>query len=247
MVNTLSSVACLWMIALGVASAAHAQGFSIPPGVDTSKAGKMSYQGLRGIATTAPTPAYPATSLERKVTGVAVAEILLDQKGQLLDVNVLEAPDDAISESVHDSLMRWKFRPIAIPMKGKMFFYFTMKGPSGSVESPDEMNPALTHLGPPSNQNDDVVKIVESQLEVMQKRGKLRTLDVRDRSAYKRRHRDGDVNIPIDEVWPRASIELPVHLPIVVDCYPEQSPLQCAVAARILSYSGFDKVSVLAR
>jgi TonB family protein len=247
--NTSLRLSSVSMVVLGVAVAVYAQSLTIPPGVDTSKPGIMNDQQFRGIAITAPTPTYPATSLGKGVTGVVVAAILLDRNGHLQSVNVLQTPDDAIGQSVHDALTRWTFRPIGVPMKGKMFFYFTVKKGSGSVASPEEMNPAITqdHRGA-SNQGDDAVnEIKEAQLELMRKTGKVTVLDIRDRSAYERGHRDGAVNIPIDEVPQRASIELPNHLPLVVDCDPEQPAIKCRVAAQILSYLGFDKVSVLAR
>lgn len=246
--NPLLRRSCHWMVSLGFVATAHAQ-YSNLQGVDTSKPGIMNDLGLRGIATTAPAPTYPATSLARKVTGVAVVAIRLDRNGHLQNLSVLQAADDAIGQSVHDALMRWRFRPIGIPMKGKLFFYFTIKKGSGSVASPEEMNPAITHdQNPATKQGDDAVnEIKEAQLELMRRTGKPSILDIRDRPAYRKGHRDGAVNIPLDEVWPRASIELPVPVPIVVDCYPEQPPSMCRVAAQILSYSGFDKVWVMAR
>ena len=246
--NTLLRMLCLWIFAFGFIAVARAQ-YSSLQGVDRSKPGIMSDQGLRGIATTAPAPAYPATSLARRVTGVAVAAILVDQNGHLQSLTVVQAPDEATDQSVRDALMRWTFRPIGVPMKGKMFFYFTIKKGSGSVASPVEMNPAIMHNQSPAiSPGDEAVnEIKEPQLELMRRTGKPSILDIRDRSAYQKGHRDGAVNIPIDEVWPRACIELPVHVPIVVDCYPEQPPSMCRGAVQMLSYSGFDKVSVLAR
>jgi rhodanese-related sulfurtransferase len=245
--NTLLQVLCLWIVTFGF-TAAHTQYSSIK-GVDTSKPGIMNDVGLRGIATTAPAPTYPATSLAREVTGVAVAAILLDRNGHLQSLNVLQAADDAIGKSVHDALLRWTFRPLGVPMKGKLFFYFMIKKGSGSVASPAEMNPAISHdQNPATKHGDDAVnEIKEAQLELMDRTRKPSILDIRDRPAYQKRHRDGAVNIPLDEVWPRASIELPLSVSIVVDCYPEQPQSLCRMAARILSYSGFDKVSVLAR
>ena len=247
--NTLLRVSCLWMVALGVAATAHTQGLSIPPGVDTSKPGIMSDPLFRAIASTAPAPAYPATSLARKVTGVAVAAILLDRNGHLQSVNILQAPDDAIGQSVHDALMRWTFRPIGVPMKGKIFFYFNIKKGSASVVSPEEINPAINHDQSRATKqgDDDVNQIDEDQLDLMRGKGQLTVLDIRDRSAYQKGHRDGAVNIPIDEVPQRASVELPLHLPIVVDCHPEQPPIRCSAAVHMLSFLGFDKISVVAR
>lgn len=240
-------VSCLWIIAVGFIAVAHAQ-YSSLQGVDTSKPGIMNDPTLRGIATTGPAPTYPAISVARKVTGVAVAAILLDRNGHLQSLDVLQAPDAPIGQSVHDALMRWTFRPIGVPMKGKLFFYFTIRRGSGSVASPQEMNPAIMHdQSPATKQGDDVAQITESQLNVMAKTSTPNLLDIRDRPAFQKAHRNGAVNIPIDEVWPRASIELPLHMAIVVDCYSEQSPSLCGTAARILSYSGFDKVSVLVR
>jgi rhodanese-related sulfurtransferase len=134
-------------------------------------------------------------------------------------------------------------------MKGKMFFYFTIKKGEGNVASPAEMNPAIGHHDDSAaKQGEDAVPVIkEAELGVMRKAGKLSILDVRERPAFQKEHRDGAVNIPLDEVYPRACIELAAPAPIVVDCYPEQSPSLCRMAAQLLSYSGFDKVSVLTR
>src|SRR5215472_9411923 len=107
-------VFCFWILTSGFATA-HPQ-YSNLPGVDTSKPGIMNDMTLRGIATAAPAPIYPAAALAKKVTGVAVAAILLDRNGHLQSLIVLQAPDDAIGQSVHDALMRWTFRPIGVPM-----------------------------------------------------------------------------------------------------------------------------------
>ena len=71
--------------------------------------------------------------MAKKVTGVVVAAILLDRNGHLQSLNILQAPDDAIGLSVHEALLRWTFRAIGVPMKGKMFFYFTIKKGEGNV------------------------------------------------------------------------------------------------------------------
>lgn len=245
--NALLRRSCLFVIGLGLTVTAHAQ-FSNLKGVDTSKPGIMNDLGFRGIATAAPVPTYPATSLARKITGVAVVAILLDRDGHLQNVNVLQAADEAIGQSVRDALMQWRFRPIGVPMKGKLFFYFTIKNGTGSVASPEQIKPAIAHdQNSATKQSEDAVnQITDAQLEVMRKTAKPNILDIRDRASYQKEHRSGAVNIPFDEVWPRASIELPVA-PIVVDCYPQQSSSMCRAAAQILSYSGFDKISVLAR
>jgi rhodanese-related sulfurtransferase len=246
--NFFLRVPFLGILVSGLTVAAYSQ-YSSVQGVDSSKPGIMNDMTLRGIATTAPVPTYPSTSVAKKVTGVAVAAILLDRSGHLQSLNVLQAPDDAIGQSVHEALTRWVFRPIGVPMKGKLFFYFTIKKGSGSVSSPAEMNPAIGHHEDSgAKQSEDTVnQIKEAQLEGMRKAGKPSMLDIRERPAFEKGHRDGAVNIPLDEVYPRASIELSLHVPVVVDCYPDQSPSFCRMAAQILSYSGFDSVSVLTR
>lgn len=249
--NTLLRISCLWLILFGFSHHAYGQGSDLQR-VDTSNPGIMNDQGLRGITTTAPAPSYPATSLGRKVTGVAVAAILIDQNGHLQSLKLLQAPDEAIGRSVHDALMRWTFRPTGIPMKGKLFFYFTIKRGAGTVESPEEMSPTLAAIDrnthPAAKQGDDAIHAIdETHLDVMRRTGKPSILDVRDRAAYQKEHRNGAVNIPVDELLQRALIELPLLAPVVVDCSPEQPPSQCRMAGRMLMFEGFDKVSVLIR
>jgi hypothetical protein len=205
--NTSLRVTVLGILVSGLTVAAYNQ-YSSVQGVDSSKPGIMNDMTLRGIATTAPVPTYPSSSVAKKVTGVAVAAILLDRSGHLQSLNVVQAPDDAIGQSVHDAVTRWVFRSVGVPMKGKLFFYFTIRKGSASVSSPAEMNPAIGHHEDSgTKQSEDAVKeIKEAQLEGMRKAGKPSMLDIRERPAFEKGHRDGAEKNTIDQHYQRATI-----------------------------------------
>ena len=75
-----------------------------------------------------------------KVTGVVVAAIRFDAKGATEAVDIVQSPDAETGRAVHDTLMRWEFRPtMGMPGEGMLFFYFHMKGRDGVVLSPAEM------------------------------------------------------------------------------------------------------------
>ena len=69
-------------------------------------------------------------------------------------------------------------------------------------------------------------------------------LDVRHRNAFARHHREGAVNIPVNEVFARSSKELPSSSHIVVDCLAELGPL-CGWVGSELGRQGFANVSLL--
>jgi TonB family protein len=90
-------------------------------------------QLLRNEAITAILPAYPKIAGPATHEGRAVAELLISEKGEVTEIQVLEAPDEATSKSVSDALKRWRFRPAtgygsdtAFVVKGRLIFYFKM-------------------------------------------------------------------------------------------------------------------------
>jgi rhodanese-related sulfurtransferase len=72
-------------------------------------------------------------------------------------------------------------------------------------------------------------------------------LDIRSRSAFLRGHRDGAVNIPLQELSARDRAELPQTKRIVVDCFAAQQAGICAMAAKILGSHGFSDVAIVNR
>ena len=71
-------------------------------------------------------------------------------------------------------------------------------------------------------------------------------LDVGQRSAFKRGHLEGAINIPHPEIIVRGPIELRGRGRIVMDC-TQESMFPCLVADRVLKDAGFKDVAILRR
>ncbi len=103
---------------------------------------------IRGFAESTVLPLYPESSKRAHETGVAVAQIRLDQKRRLQQVDVLEAPSDAIKAAVIEALQKWRFRAASddppgtnlagATLTGKVTFYFYVSGDRYVVAGPKE-------------------------------------------------------------------------------------------------------------
>lgn len=98
---------------------------------------------LRKLAKKMVMPKYPDGATKRGVKGRAVAEVNIDKQGNLIDVRVLEAPDQEIEQSVIRAIKQWKFSPatvsehkLSVNVRGKLTFYFVLEGRRGRVENP---------------------------------------------------------------------------------------------------------------
>jgi TonB family protein len=205
-------------------------------------------QGLRQLATSAPTPSYPPTSLERKMSGVVVAAVTINENGRTRRVDILESPDDASGRAVRDAVRQWVFRSIGVPATGNLVFYFRIKGGQGLVSSPDEMK-ALNAVAAKATQLEGkaaVKEIDEAQFGPLHGALEPVVLDIRSRTAYLHRHREGAVNVPLRELLTRGGAELPRSRLIVIDCSAENHKADfCGVATHFLTSAGFSQVAVL--
>lgn len=208
---------------------------------------KSNDKQIREFAITSPTPAYPAVSLAKKVTGVVIAEIRTDTKGAPERVEILQSPDPDTGRAVQDAVMRWRFKPMGMGMEGKVAFYFRLEGSRGLVLSPAEMrkrtNPdakALSRAEEPAAKS-----ITETEFRALSSRLRLLVLDTRDRQTFAEGHETGAVNMPFGEILTRAAAELRVSQPIIIDC--RDPPDVCALVAHQLISSGFTDVSILHR
>ena len=218
---------------------------------------KISEQGIRLLAVVKPMPQYPAASIQNKVSGIAVAEILVSKDGRPEQVNVLEAPDAHIRNAVEEALTQWEFRSAGpngsvdgVPLSSKLTFYFTVENGDRVVRNPEELEDGLGDVSqvrkasgtPPTQITEAAVQELASSTD----RENLVVLDMRERDAFAKGHRDGAVNIPANEILARTRRELPLSSHIVVECYAELGPV-CPWAADELSGLGFSRVSLLAR
>ena len=68
-------------------------------------------------------------------------------------------------------------------------------------------------------------------------------IDPWERNDYDQRHRAGAVNMPLEELQSRATIELSRSQPVVVDCHQGSEPI-CNAAAQLLTPLGFPDVVI---
>lgn len=96
---------------------------------------------LRKKAVNTVVPEYPKQALKEKVSGVAVAEIVVSEEGTVINVKILESPHKSINLSMKEALKKWRFKPytikgIAQKVTGKITFYFVIENEKSKVESP---------------------------------------------------------------------------------------------------------------
>lgn len=89
-------------------------------------------------------PVYPEGAQKRGEHGVAVAEVQVDEKGALMDIQILEAPSDEIGNAVKDAIRQCEFQPGSTPdgpirIHGKLAFYFVIENGYGTVKNPKKI------------------------------------------------------------------------------------------------------------
>lgn len=96
---------------------------------------------LRKRATQVVMPAYPARAMKLRAKGVAVTEVEINERGEVVSAEVVEAPDASIEKALADALKQWKFEPatdngVTYNVKGKLTFYFVIEGSKFLVRNP---------------------------------------------------------------------------------------------------------------
>ncbi|HKB69005.1 MAG TPA: energy transducer TonB [Pyrinomonadaceae bacterium] len=97
---------------------------------------------LRKLASKTVTPGYPERAKKRGTKGIAVVRVDVDEKGELSDIRIVEAPDIDIEASVTDAVRQWKFGPAQdangapLRIRGKLTFYFVSDHGQFRVENP---------------------------------------------------------------------------------------------------------------
>lgn len=126
----------LWAaLSFGVAQPIHAQGAS-------SKSGAVLSEGvLRRAGVKVVVPEFPAESVRANQSGVAVAKIDLNQRGELVHIDILQAPSKLIAEAVRTAVLQWKFSPVSsggepIAVSGKLTYYFLIQNRKPIVLDP---------------------------------------------------------------------------------------------------------------
>ena len=102
---------------------------------------------VRKVATTVVKPEYPLASKKRGTQGLAVVVVEIDEDGNVTSVEVAEAPDEEIGQSVVRAVKQWKFSPVTaegkpIKLRGKLTFYFSIRDGKPAVEDPKRFGDA---------------------------------------------------------------------------------------------------------
>ncbi|HET8671560.1 MAG TPA: energy transducer TonB [Candidatus Saccharimonadales bacterium] len=112
-------------------------GISLPQ----EQTGRVHENHLRTKAIASVMPKYPNAAKKKSINGVAVAQISVDESGQVTNVEILEAPHPSIGDAVKEALYKWRFAPVTVKgkpwkVRGKMTFYFVKDKKGARVENP---------------------------------------------------------------------------------------------------------------
>ena len=209
---------------------------------------RVSEEGLRQAARVTVPPTYPPESLAAKVSGVAVAGVLVAADGRVERVEILESPDALTGEAVQRAVMAWMFTPLQVAgansparMQGKLTFYFELSGKTGRVLSPEQIGPSKSREGDFGSSRE----ISEAALGKLSAEAMPLVVDIRDRAAFQKSHRAGVLNVPFDELETR-SRELRHRNGVALDC-TQVSMDRCRHAASSLVDRGIPKVFLLVK
>jgi TonB family protein len=104
--------------------------------------GSVSEVSLRRSAIRKVMPIFPEEAIKANAQGVTVAQIRLDEKGELSSVQILQAPHESIARATAAAVRQWAFyfdlskegEPICL--KGKLTFYFVIENGRPYVRDP---------------------------------------------------------------------------------------------------------------
>jgi TonB family protein len=90
-------------------------------------------------------PTYPEDDIRMGVSGVAVAELDVDEKGSITDLEIVEAPSPSIEEAMAKAIRQWRFTPTILKRTGKpvgwhgkVTYYFVIENGRGAVYAPKD-------------------------------------------------------------------------------------------------------------
>jgi len=104
--------------------------------------GTINEVTLRRSAIRKVMPVFPKEAIKANAQGVAVAQIRLDEKGEVSFAEILQAPHESIAKATADAVRNWAFyfnftkdeKPICL--KGKLTFYFVVENGTPLVRDP---------------------------------------------------------------------------------------------------------------
>ena len=101
----------------------------------------LSELNLRKAALVSVLPEYPKTAMKNHVEGVLVAQITVDEKGNISKIVILDTPAASIGKSAAQAIYQWRFQPFiidghAVNITGKLTFYFRIDHQKAIVLNP---------------------------------------------------------------------------------------------------------------
>jgi TonB family protein len=106
----------------------------IPASIGELPPGEISH-----LVAISPLPPFPDQSCSNRHEGPAVALVTVEADGRVVKVDILEAPDFAISEATKAAISQWRFLPaVAVGMRspprmGRIILYYILEGRCGHV------------------------------------------------------------------------------------------------------------------
>ena len=104
----------------------------------------------------------------------------------------------------------------------------------------------------PASLDDSMTPVHADELRALLKDPNTVVLDIRERSRFYEAHVHGSLNMPMDEIVPRAPHELPQDRTILLYCFEYLRPqtecetVLCEPSRRALEYTGITKVRLIA-
>jgi TonB family protein len=101
----------------------------------------LSELNLRKAALASVLPAYPKAAMKNHIEGVLVAQITVNEKGNISNIVILDTPATSIGKSAARAIHQWRFQPFTVDghtvnITGKLTFYFRIDHQKAMVLSP---------------------------------------------------------------------------------------------------------------
>jgi len=187
-----------------------------------------------------PGPEYPATALSRNMSGVVVARFAVEVDGTVGRIRLLESPDAALGRAVIAAITRWHFAPFRSGDEATVAIAtisFRFDSNLGMVTRLGTPRAPVTVLPPRWIESTEFAKLLTV--------GDAIFLDIRTRKEYRRAHRDGFINVPLDELRARGPIELASTTTAVLACH-RSVDVGCSEAVRLMRTLGVPTTLLLA-
>jgi outer membrane biosynthesis protein TonB len=103
---------------------------------------KVAEVSLRKAAYKKVMPDFSPEAVKQNAQGIAVAELVVDESGNVVKVDVLESPHPLVTEAVSEAVGQWRFnvttlKGTPVSLRGKLTFYYVIDERGvGRVDNP---------------------------------------------------------------------------------------------------------------